>query len=122
MLSYEAEREMMHQFRKKAKNTEEARKKRRGLLKFTFSKGQPSGMAALGILYPSRTLASRFDPLNLLSGTSASETNAIEAASLCVAELLAPVVATHHVESEAVDQRWYWAAPLTVRVARQIDH
>src|SRR5690606_7554144 len=49
VLSYEAEREMMRTFRKKAANTPEARKKRRGLLRFTFSKGRPTGMPVLGM-------------------------------------------------------------------------
>ena len=112
VLSYEAERKMIRQFRKNAKNTQEAREKRRGLLRFTFSDGQPSGMAALGILYPCRTLASRFDPLQLLQTPRVSEADAIEAAVKSVETLLSPILAAHKGESDVVDQRWYWAAPL----------
>lgn len=112
MLSYEAEREMMRQFRKKAKNTAEAHKKRSGLLKFNFSNDKPSGMAALGILYPCRTLARRFDPLELLRRLGATESDAIEVAATAVTKLVSPILDAHRRDTEGVDQRWYWAAPL----------
>ncbi|HQX50773.1 MAG TPA: DEAD/DEAH box helicase [Planctomycetaceae bacterium] len=112
MLSYEAERQMMRQFRKKAKNTDEARDKRRPLLQFRAPKGQPSAMSALGILYPCRTMATRFDPLKLLKSPLATEADAITVAKQAVTELLSPILATHRNDSEVVDQRWYWVAPL----------
>ncbi len=112
ILSYEAERQMMHQFRKKAKNTAEARKKRRGLLRFTFSNGRATGMAALGILYPCRTLASRIDPREMLRTTNATPADAIGAAERTVDELLSPILEQYRSDDETADESWYWAAPL----------
>lgn len=116
VLSYEAEREMIQSFRKKSRNTPEARKKRRPLLKFTFSKGRPSGMPVLGLLFPCRTLSARLDPLKLKPSTDAGELPSLESmlrtAEDIVAELLGPVVDLYADETKAEDEAWYWAAPL----------
>lgn len=50
VLSYEAERCMMQCYRKMVQNTAESRKRRRALLRFTFSKGRPTGMPVLGMV------------------------------------------------------------------------
>ncbi len=117
VLSYEAERHMMQRFRKRAQNTAEARKRRRGLLRFTFSKGRPSGMPVLSMLYPCRTLADRFDPLKLkrefgVSGQAPTLEDMEKRVQAELADLLGPIVERFAGGAEAVDERWYWAAPL----------
>lgn len=117
VLSYEAERCMMRQYRKKSKNTAEARKKRRGLLRFSFSKGRPSGMTALGLLYPCRTLAIGIDPKNMLKQGGATKSDALDMAGTQIKSLLDPVLSGlgkhgSTESSEGHDDRWYWAAPL----------
>ena len=63
LLSYEAERRMMKSFDASARNTVEARERRRALLTFARSEGRLTGMPVLSILYPSTTLARMGDPL-----------------------------------------------------------
>jgi hypothetical protein len=116
VLSYEAERRMIRSFRKKARNTPEARKKRRPLLRFTFKGGRPTGMPVLALIYPCRALARRFDPLALVA--DAPGANGTTLADLVrrvesqVAELLAPLVERQAAKGGPVDEAWYWAAPL----------
>lgn len=118
VLSYEAERHMMQCFRKKAQNTVEARKRRRGLLRFTFSKGRPTGMPVMSMLYPSRTLADRFDPLKLMrdfgaSGQAPTLDDLLNRVQAELADLLGPIMERFAGgANEAVDESWYWAAPL----------
>lgn len=117
VLSYEAERHMMHSFRRKAQNTSEARKKRRALLRFTFSKGRPTGMPVLGMLYPCGSFADQFDPLRLcrelaVDGARPTTTHVIHH---CVTKLdgdLSKLFEEHRGDDDQIDERWYWAAPL----------
>ncbi len=115
-LSYEAERSMMHSFRRKVRNTPEARKKRRPLLRFTFSKGRPNGMAVLGLLYPCKALAERLDPLAFVEQAGSSELPSLDVvvrqSEEKVKELLGPIIAKVQIESGPIDESWYWAAPL----------
>ncbi len=115
VLSYEAERCMMQRFRRKSKNTAEARKKRRALLRFTFSKGRPTGMPVLGMLYPCQLLAERFDPLQFereFHEPLPSQRDVLEWAEQESRQLLNPIVEKIADKSEPTDERWYWAAPL----------
>lgn len=117
VLSYEAERCMMQQFRRNAQNTVEARKRRRGLLRFTFSKGRPTGMPVLGMLYPCRHLAEHFDPIRLrsqISGTSDSVTldQMIDRCSAQLSQSLQELVEQYGNDNEAIDERWYSLSPL----------
>jgi hypothetical protein len=115
-LSYEAERCMMQTFRRKVRNTPEARKKRRPLLRFAFSQGRPNGMAILGLLYPSRSLAEHLDPLALGQAMRPlglpSLDDVVRRGEEKVKELLGPIIAKVQIESGPVDESWYWAAPL----------
>ncbi len=121
VLSYEAERCMMQRFRKSAQNTAEARKRRRGLLRFTFSDDRPTGMPVLAMLYPSRVLADRFDPLRIgrqLSSAGQPAT-ADSLRSHCVSELgqlFGPAIERYADPQEPTDERWYWAAPLLLDI------
>lgn len=122
VLSYSAERRMVRSFRKKSKNTPEARKKRRALLRFTFSRGRPTGMPVLGLVYPCRTLAAQLDPLKHVSETGARDdlptlAAIIDRGEADVAELLQPILARHATDFGREDEAWYWAAPLLIDLA-----
>jgi hypothetical protein len=117
VLSYEAERLMIRSFRKGARNTAEARKKRRPLLRFTFREGRPTGMPVLGLIYPCKTLADRFDPLalaapSLQGGATMALPDLLRQIAPQVEALLAPVVGSRAASGGPVDEAWYWAAPL----------
>lgn len=117
VLSYEAERSMMQSFQKKARNTAEARKKRRPLLRFTFSKGRPTGMPVLGMVYPCQVLAERFDPLalcaaGLAQGTPPAFDDLLQQVEGEIDSLLAPLVRRAATSGGPVDESWYWAGPL----------
>jgi len=117
VLSYEAERCMMQRFRKKVRNTAEARERRGALLRFRFSKGRPTGMPVLGMLYPCRVLADRFDPLKLASESEAggkllTQNEVLDRVEEELRQLLVPIIKGRADENEPIDDRWYWAAPL----------
>lgn len=119
VLSYEAERRMMRSFRKKARNTTEARKKRRPLLRFTFRKGSPTGMPVLALIYPCRTFANRFDPLRVAneivrSGEEPTRDNVVKKVEEEMTKLLAPHLAKHLDQAGSPDEAWYWVAPLLI--------
>jgi hypothetical protein len=122
VLSYEAERLMIRSFRKGARNTAEARKKRRPLLRFTFRKGRPTGMPALALIYPCKTLADRFDPLalaapSLQSGVTRTLPDLLGQIAAQMSALLAPIVGSRAEGGGPVDEAWYWAAPLLLDLA-----
>lgn len=117
VLSYEAERLMIQTFQKKARNTAEARKKRRALLRFTFSKGRPTGMPALALVYPCQWLAERFDPLKLARPEGAPclplpTEQTLKRVSEQINAALADEIERAAKMPGPVDEAWYWAAPL----------
>lgn len=123
LMSYEVERQMLAGD-EAAVNTTEARKKRRGLLRFAVADGRLTGMPVLALLYPSLYLARACDPANLLreraqersadGGTSPLDAISLEhllsiareQISVGLERLGAPPT------EGVVDERWYWAAPL----------
>ena len=68
VMSYDVERRIMRRFDDSIRNTPEERRKRRPLLRFAYSNERPTGMPALGILYPSPSLAELGDPLPVPEG------------------------------------------------------
>lgn len=117
VLSYEAERCMIQSLQRKARNTPEARKKRRSLLRFTFREGHPTGMPVLALIFPCRTFAQRFDPLRARQnistpGTVPSLDAIIHDIEPQVDLLLAPLIEKLSERSGPIDETWYWAAPL----------
>jgi hypothetical protein len=114
LLSYDAERQMVTSFDRDAQNTAEARKGLGRLLNFTRSGDRLAGMPVLGMLYPSFSLAERFDPLLLLGDRANDRLDVNTVVSIFEAsarELLAPLIAGFP-ETGAEDESWYWAAPL----------
>lgn len=113
LLSYEAERRMIHSLDKRARNTPAARKRRRGLLQFAESEGRLTGMPVLAMLYPSVALAELGDP-RVLAGEGGEAPNlgtVLAAARARIREPLAQVVAGA-TDKGAEDEQWYWAAPI----------
>jgi len=110
ILSYEAERQMTRAAVPNAKNTPEARERRRG-------QGRLRGMPIVALAYPCFTLATRCDPLVLFDelrrehgGPPPLERlqKRIEAK---IEELLARIPQTRAGGGDA-DTNWYWAAPI----------
>jgi hypothetical protein len=117
ILSYSAERQMIRSFRKKAQNTSDAREKRRPLLRFTFSKGRPTGMAVLGLIYPCRTLADGFDPFRLSAaqlarGSRPTSGELVQAIEAKIREMLGAQLSLASTKGGPADESWYWVAPL----------
>jgi hypothetical protein len=124
LLSYEVERAMMCSFEKKPKNTPEARKRRRPLLRFARSDGRLTGMPVLGLIYPSLTLAEVGDPLAL--GTEAMSQGrllSVNEARQTIAERLRPLLRelASSANSPGADEAWYWAAPILLDLKRDTD-
>lgn len=111
LLSYEAERRMMHQLPEVPDNTPAARERHARLLQFQASGGRLTGMPVLALLYPSVALARLADPL-LLGGGEASLAEVRADAESKIASALDPIVARHADYSAEADARWFWAAPL----------
>jgi hypothetical protein len=117
LISYEAERLMMKSFDSEAQNTTDARDKRKPLLNFARSveKGRLTGMPVLGLLYPSTSLATLFDPLDLVCMKSTSCDRSIEdviaQVEQQIAQLIAPIVSEAKLDA-LEDETWYWAAPI----------
>ena len=111
LLSYEAERRMIGDEAGKAGSFTQRRTR---LLQFSRSQDRLTGMPVLALLYPSQTLAETMDPLawRLESGRVLSREEVLRRAREFAAELLAelPPAPTEG----AVDQTWYWAAPILI--------
>ena len=116
ILSYEAERQAVKLFDPGALNTEGERE-RRGhtlLLRISVLKDRPAGMPVLALMYPSISLARRYDPLNLARKYGNGETLALTQLQGIIREgiskdLEALVLPTNE---SRVDEQWYWAAPI----------
>lgn len=126
VLTYEAERRMLRlgSEGEPGGQTPEARKKRRGLLRFSVSDGRTTGMSVLGLLYPSFTLATNIDPQRwapaFTGGGSLSLDEVIAKARERVQSLLAGLTKDAPAGGE-VDDRWYWAAPMLMDSATDAD-
>jgi hypothetical protein len=112
LLSYEAERLAIRSLDRRPLNTAEARKRRRGLLRFNRTDGRLAGMPVLGVLYPCKTLALECDPLKGVSASEGLETlpQVVKATSERISELLTQIIPAQ--DDQAVDESWYWAAPI----------
>jgi Helicase conserved C-terminal domain len=122
LLSYEAERLAAP---RGVQNTAEARKRRRGRLVFTQSTKdrvtRSTGMPLLLLVYPSLTLATLGDPAEMLrlSGQTHPSLKVVLAQVRSRLDAALAPLLTGRVRGGAVDERWYWAAPLLLD---QIHH
>lgn len=123
LLSYEAERRMLQVGAdgQPGLNTPDARKRRRGPLRFSIADGRPTGMPALALLYPSLTLALDFDPLTSAGGPARTLTDVHADIAATIAARLDEIGARSVPGDVDPDQRWYWAAPLLLDRANHPD-
>ena len=118
VMSYDVERRIFPRFDKSIRNTPEARKKRRPLLRFAYSQERQglTGMPVLAILYPSPSLAELGDPVPVPEGGS-TLADAVARAR----ERLEPLLATltePYLDAAHEDESWYWAAPILLDLER----
>ena len=125
LLSYEAERQMFGEAAagSPASNTEDGRKRRARRLVFGRRAGRPSGMAVVGMLYPSLTLAELGDPLPAMPSTSdggAMGLPTVDDVLHTTRERLAPLLAELGGDETggSEDESWYWAAPILLDLQR----
>ncbi len=111
-VSYEVERRLFSAFDPERTNTAEDRKRLRGLLRFTVSRGRLSGMPVLALLYPSTALALLADPLALPTAAREGADQALAAIRVRVSPYVNALVERFAEEGEFPDERWYWAAPM----------
>ena len=118
--SYDAERRMVRSSDQQS-NYLTLRRHRRPLLNFTFARGpkegtrRAAGMSVFPLAYPSLTLATEVDPVEIAAGlvregVLPSQKEVELAAREQIQTLLEPVLAHHHDQGGAADERWYWAA------------
>ena len=110
VVSYDAERRVMRRFDDSIRNTPEERRRRRPLLRFAYSNERPTGMPALGILYPSPSLAELGDPVPVSEGEATLE-HAVARAQERLEPLLERLTGPY-LDAEREDESWYWAAPI----------
>ncbi len=116
MVSYDVERRIMRRFDGSIRNTPQERRRRRPLLRFAYSNERPTGMPALGILYPSPSLAELGDPLPVPEG-EATLNHALARARKRLEPLLKQLTGPY-LNAEREDERWYWAAPILLDLER----
>lgn len=116
LLSYEAERRMVRKNRKRrVMNTQEARKRQRGLLRFARDSRNEErlvGMPVFAVVYPSPVLARLGDPLRLAAVAERlpSRSDVLGAVAHELEKRLSPVLRRRR--ESPVDENWYWVAPL----------
>ena len=116
VVSYDVERRIMRRFDGSIRNTPEERRRRQPLLRFAYSNGRPTGMPALGILYPSPSFAELGDPLPLPEGEVTLD-HALARARKRLEPLLKRLTGPYR-NAEREDERWYWAAPILLDLER----
>lgn len=123
LLTYEAERRMLGIGPEGEPDSQgpEARKRRRGLLRFSVSDGRLTGMPVLGLLYPSFVLAAEADPrIWAPADAVASIPTMVELLEQTrgVCKRLLKAITRNAPNDGDVDERWYWAAPLLLDLDR----
>ena len=115
LVSYEAERHMLAGARKEKETRREQLDRTKALLNFARSSGRLTGMTVLGLLYPSIVLARTGDPLHYEINGGATGFAPLDVVLQNVedrlSKLLAPITAAAEATA-AVDEAWYWAAPI----------
>ena len=116
VVSYDVERRIFKRFNDSIRNTPEERRKRRPLLRFAYSNERLTGMPALGILYPSASLAELGDPVLVHKG-GATLDDAIAWARARLEPLLNRLTRPY-CGRDREDESWYWAAPILLDLER----
>lgn len=114
ILSYAAERQAVKLFKSDALNTEDARQRRSHtlLLRIAVKKDQPTGMPVLALMYPSISLARRYDPLTLARKHGNGETLKLKQLQGIIKEEVSKGLEaiTMRTKTSDIDKNWYWAA------------
>ena len=121
LVSYEAERRIFRAAEPNPQNSPEARRKRRGLLRFSRSEGRNTGMPVLGILYPCITFAELVDPLTIARDHQSDEVPSLDELFAAARRQIEPALARvtdGAAASGDEDESWYWAAPLLLDRSR----
>lgn len=123
LVTYEAERRMLGVGPEgdPGSQTPEARRRRRGLLRFSVADGRTTGMPVLGLMYPSFVLAAEADPRAWSGSIERSPpptlaeviTRARDVCARFLEEMTSEAPATGD-----MDERWYWAAPMLFDLRR----
>lgn len=114
LMSYEVERRIFCAAETTPENTLDARRRRRGLLRFSRSEGRLTGMPVLAMLYPCITLAELVDPLQIAREQGVDQRLSIEDVLAEAQRRIEPALARiteRASESGEEDESWYWAAP-----------
>ncbi len=119
VVSYDVERRIFPRFDDQIRNTPEERRKRRPLLRFSYSKERKSltGMPVLAILYPSPSLAELGDPVPVPEGEY-TLANAVDRAQMQLKPLLETLTRPYGNSALREDESWYWAAPILLDLRR----
>ncbi len=121
LLSYEVERRMLELWSEGEQNTEEARRRRRGLLRLSVSDERPAGMPVLGLIYPSSTLSRLGDLLPLAAQAQlAQDIPKLDEMLAVVEERIRRCLTAKGLIGSGdgpADEHWYWAAPMFLDVA-----
>ena len=116
ILSYEAERQSVKSFEPGALNTEDERKRRghTSLLRISVSEDRLTGMPVLALMYPSISLARRYDPLNLARKYGNGELATLKQIQGIIWEDISKGLEALAMPTDEsrVDEQWYWAAPI----------
>lgn len=116
LLTYEAERFLVSNAGEPSfANTAEARKREGRLLRFSRSKGRLTGMPLAALLYPSETLATLGDPLEIARALreDSGRLPRLEDVLAIARQRIAAQLDVLGVSLDgAPDESWYWAAPV----------
>jgi hypothetical protein len=126
LLSYDVERRMIRGKNPNAVNTPEARKRRRGLLRFAFSEGRLTGMPLFTLVYPSLSLAVECDPREVArnarpDGDLVSAADVIRTLRERIQREVDGLNLRRRNEGPS-DETWYWAAPMLLDYAKFPEH
>lgn len=117
LISYEAERRIIGKMRDEIAY-DQLTEKRRPLLRFALAQERLANMSNFCLLYPCLTLSTQIDPLPLISDliqggvlpSAEALLNAIEDRISIMMDTACKKISVD--PDRAVDDRWYWAAPL----------
>jgi Helicase conserved C-terminal domain len=122
LVTYDAERALVTASDGPAfANTAEARKKESRLLRFSRSKGRLTGMPLAALFYPSETLATLGDPLEIageLRRRGTDRPTLRDVVAVARERISARLAELDIVTQGPIDEGWYWAAPVLVDIAQ----
>ena len=117
VLSYESERLAMTSFDPGMENTQEARDRRRPLLRTSIAEGRKTGMPVFALTYPCFALASLVDPLGApkAEGVLPTLDDVLATAKEKIQQALRPMLDKAPTDGPE-DESWYWAAMIKLDV------